>query len=69
MRGVRQSAVPTPRLTPTRLRLRDHTARAQEAGVVSAAEAASWLRAVEQADHAGQFFAALTFFFVSGRKP
>jgi SAM-dependent methyltransferase len=51
------------------LRLRDHTARAQEAGVVSAVEVASWLKELEQADQAGRFFAALTFFCVSGRKP
>ena len=56
-------------LTAQLLRLREHTARAQEAGVVSAAEAASWLGELEQADQAGRFFAALTFFFVSGRKP
>jgi ubiquinone/menaquinone biosynthesis C-methylase UbiE len=56
-------------LTAQLLRLRDHTARAQEAGVVSAAEVACWLKELEQADKAGRFFAALTFFCVSGRKP
>jgi ubiquinone/menaquinone biosynthesis C-methylase UbiE len=56
-------------LTAQLLRLRDHTARAQEAGVVSAAEVTSWLRELEQAGQAGRFFAALTFFCVSGRKP
>lgn len=51
------------------LRLREHTERAQNAGAVSATEAPSWLRELEQAGNAGQFFAAITFFFVSGRKP
>jgi len=51
------------------LRLREHTERAREAGVVSAAEAASWLGELEEAGKTGRFFAAMTFFFASGRKP
>jgi ubiquinone/menaquinone biosynthesis C-methylase UbiE len=51
------------------LRLREHTERAREAGVVSAAEAVSWLGALEEVGKTGRFFAAMTFFFVSGRKP
>ncbi|HEV8718134.1 MAG TPA: methyltransferase domain-containing protein [Candidatus Binatia bacterium] len=51
------------------LRFREFTDRAQEAGVVSATEAASWLEELEQASQEGRFFAAMTFFFVSGRKP
>jgi len=50
-------------------RLQDTAKRAQTAGVVSETEATSWLEELEQADQAGWFFAALTFFFVSGRKP
>jgi ubiquinone/menaquinone biosynthesis C-methylase UbiE len=42
---------------------------AREAGVVSAAEAAAWLAHLEEASRAGHFFAALTSFVVSGRKP
>lgn len=51
------------------LRLREHTERAREAGAVSATEAASWLGELEEAGKTGRFFAAMTFFFVSGRKP
>lgn len=51
------------------LRFREYTDRAQAAGVVSAAEAASWLGELEKTDQEGRFFAAMTFFFVSGRKP
>lgn len=50
-------------------RLRDTAKRAQAAGVVVEAEVTSWLEELEQADQGGRFFAALTFFFVSGRKP
>jgi SAM-dependent methyltransferase len=51
------------------LRFQEHTGRAQAAGVVSEAEAASWLGELEKASQEGHFFAAITFFFVSGRKP
>jgi SAM-dependent methyltransferase len=51
------------------LRFREYTDRAQAAGVVSAAEASVWLEELEQASREGRFFAAMTFFFVSGRKP
>lgn len=51
------------------LRFREYTERAQAAGVVSAAEAASWLEELEKTDREGCFFAAMTFFFVCGRKP
>ena len=42
------------------LRFREYTDRAQ---------AASWLGELEKTDQEGRFFAAMTFFFVSGRKP
>lgn len=48
--------------------LRDTAKRAQAAGVASETETTSWLEGLEQADQAGCFFAALTLFFVSGRK-
>jgi len=51
------------------LRFREYTDRAQAAGIVSADEATSWLEELEQANQEGRFFAAMTFFFVSGRKP
>jgi ubiquinone/menaquinone biosynthesis C-methylase UbiE len=51
------------------LRLRDLVERAQEAGVVSVAEAATWLCQLETASQAGRFFLAFTVFCVSGRKP
>jgi hypothetical protein len=51
------------------LRLRDLVERAQEAGVVSVAEAATWLWQLETASQARRFFLAFTVFCVSGRKP
>ncbi|MBI3302148.1 MAG: methyltransferase domain-containing protein [Deltaproteobacteria bacterium] len=51
------------------LRLQDMAERAQEAGVVSVAEAATWLGQLETASQAGRFFLAFTVFCVSGRKP
>lgn len=42
---------------------------AQAAGIVTADEAAGWLRSLDEAHHAGQFFMASTSFIVSGRKP
>lgn len=50
-------------------RLRETAERAQEAGVISAAQAASWLGELERASQAGRFFGAITVFVVSGRKP
>ncbi len=50
-------------------RLQDTAKRAQAAGVVSEAEGTAWLEELQQADQGGQFFAAMTFFFVRGRKP
>jgi ubiquinone/menaquinone biosynthesis C-methylase UbiE len=51
------------------LRLREAAERAQEAGVVTAVEATRWLGQLEEAGQRGQFFASLTHFCVSGRKP
>src|SRR5215813_13385733 len=51
------------------LRLREAAERAQEVGIVSAAEAAQWLGQLEEAGQTGRFFASLTHFCVSGRKP
>jgi hypothetical protein len=50
------------------LSFREFTGRAQAAGVVSADKATAWLEELEQANEEGRFFAAITFFFVSGRK-
>jgi ubiquinone/menaquinone biosynthesis C-methylase UbiE len=44
-------------------------ARAQASGAVSAAEAANWLRELQDADQAGEFFGAMAGFIVTGRKP
>jgi hypothetical protein len=43
--------------------------RAQEAGVVSVAEATRWTNSIETAHQAGHFFYTVTMFCVSGRKP
>lgn len=43
-------------------------AHAEEAGVVSAAAAAGWLRQLREADRAGCFFGAVSGFVVSGEK-
>jgi SAM-dependent methyltransferase len=43
--------------------------RAEAAGVVSAAEAETWLAQLREADHAGHFFNAVTAFVVSSRNP
>jgi ubiquinone/menaquinone biosynthesis C-methylase UbiE len=48
--------------------IRAHAERARAAGAVSAAEAETWLRSLEEASRAGHFFAAATAFVVSGRK-
>jgi ubiquinone/menaquinone biosynthesis C-methylase UbiE len=50
-------------------KLQDTAKQAQAAGVVSEAEGTAWLEELEQAEKAGQFFAAMTFFFVRGCKP
>jgi ubiquinone/menaquinone biosynthesis C-methylase UbiE len=42
---------------------------AQEAGEVSAVEAAAWLGGLEEVGQTGCFFSAITAFIVSGRKP
>jgi SAM-dependent methyltransferase len=44
-------------------------ARAQTAGVITRAEAESWLADLEQRGRSGQFFRALTSFRVYGQKP
>jgi hypothetical protein len=49
--------------------LHETAAQAVAAGVVSAAEADGWLDNLEQAHAAGRFFAAVTFFCLSGRTP
>jgi ubiquinone/menaquinone biosynthesis C-methylase UbiE len=51
------------------LALEGTVTRAQEAGVVSAAEGARWLADLQQASAAGRFFGSLTAFIVGGRKP
>ena len=51
------------------LRLREKAEAAHAAGVISAAEAARWLDAVEEADRAGRFLCAVTVFTARGRRP
>jgi ubiquinone/menaquinone biosynthesis C-methylase UbiE len=51
------------------LSLDDHLARAQAGGVVSAAEATTWVRQLREASEAGHLFSAALAFMVSGRKP
>ena len=46
-----------------------HLAKAQQAGVLSADELASWWKHLEQAEAAGQFHLGILGFIVSGRKP
>jgi ubiquinone/menaquinone biosynthesis C-methylase UbiE len=43
--------------------------RARSTGAVSAAEADNWVRDLQAADRAGEFFSAMTGFIVTGRKP
>lgn len=43
--------------------------RAQETGVVSAAEGAHWLNDLNERSQTGRFFSAITGFIVCGRKP
>jgi hypothetical protein len=49
--------------------LRDRAEHARAAGAIIVAEAAGWVAELEAAGRSGQFFSALTFFVVSGRKP
>lgn len=49
--------------------LRRHARSAQEAGVLTAAEVDGWLRRMEEADAAGQFFSATVGFVACGTKP
>ena len=42
---------------------------ARDAGLVSAADGATWLSQLRLADSAGRFFASLTGFIVAGRRP
>lgn len=49
-------------------KLQETAARAQAAGVLSSAEARGWLGDLEEAQHAGRFFATVTGFCASGRK-
>lgn len=51
------------------LLLQPIAASAQAAGIVSAADAAGWVRSLDEAHQAGQFFGATTSFIVSGQKP
>jgi ubiquinone/menaquinone biosynthesis C-methylase UbiE len=50
------------------LRLAEKAERAASAGVVTAAEAAAWVRSLEAAHRAGRFFCAVTIVTVRGRK-
>jgi hypothetical protein len=50
-------------------RFQEIAALAQAAGVASASEATAWLTALGAAGAEERFFAAMTFFFVTGRKP
>jgi ubiquinone/menaquinone biosynthesis C-methylase UbiE len=50
-------------------RLQENAERAQENGVVTASEAATWLTQLAEASQGGGFLGAITFFGVSGRKP
>lgn len=50
-------------------KLRETTLRAQVMGAITPTEASDWLDALEQAQKAGRFFASVTTFCVSGRKP
>ncbi len=51
------------------LAIEDTVARAQAAGAVTETEGAAWLDVLRTADRTGRFFAAITGFLVSGRKP
>jgi ubiquinone/menaquinone biosynthesis C-methylase UbiE len=49
-------------------RLHEAVQHAQEAGVLTSAEGSEWEAQLESVSQAGKFFAAMTFFCVSGRK-
>jgi transposase-like protein len=53
----------------TVVRLADKAHAARDAGIVSAAEAESWLAAARDADAAGRFLCGLIVFSVRGRRP
>jgi len=50
-------------------KLQETAAHAQAAGTVSPTEVNRWLNDLEQANQVGKFFAVMTCFCVSGRKP
>lgn len=56
------------RLLCDHLELLTTVQRAQEADIVSPAEATAWLHSLEEASKAGRFFYAVTMFGVSGQK-
>lgn len=49
--------------------LEESVARALSSGTISADEAEHWIRGLQEADRAGEFFCAITGFIVAGRKP
>lgn len=49
--------------------LRRHAKTAMDAGVITAGEMDGWLRGLEEADRAGQFFSATVGFMTCGTKP
>jgi ubiquinone/menaquinone biosynthesis C-methylase UbiE len=57
------------RLADAVFQLQETARQAQAATVLSAAEVRGWLDDLEHAQHAGRFFATLTSFYASGRKP
>jgi ubiquinone/menaquinone biosynthesis C-methylase UbiE len=63
------ATVTSPAQGPGAFDFRGRAEQARAAGAVTAAEAARWVAHLEEASQAGQFFSALTFFVVGGRKP
>jgi hypothetical protein len=51
------------------LRLSETATSASEVGLISSQMAEQWLGDLASADHQGLFFAAMTGFLVTGRKP
>lgn len=51
------------------LAVRKTVQRVQEAGLLTPSEGAAWLADVEERERTGRFFAAVTTFCVSGRRP
>jgi ubiquinone/menaquinone biosynthesis C-methylase UbiE len=49
--------------------LEEGMVRARSSGTVSADEADRWMRGLQEADRAGEFFCTITGFIVAGRKP